>query len=70
MAPYGFNLIGCLPSTVPPRHLIKDDFFCTDSDIMCKQRVLQWVCVGVYVCGYDASLWKRKDWRQGPSPML
>lgn len=41
------NLIGCLQSTVPLRHMIKDHFFCTGSDIMCKQRVLQWVCMSV-----------------------
>ncbi len=44
------NLIGCLQSTVPLRHLIKDYFLCTGSDIMCKQWVLQWVCLGVCVC--------------------
>lgn len=46
------NLIGCLQSTVPLRHLIKDYFFCTGSDIMCKQWVLQWVCLAVCVCAF------------------
>lgn len=63
------NLIGCLQSTVPLRHLIKDYFFCSGSDIVCKQWVLQWVCVGVCVWA-RVSFWKIKDWRQGPSPML
>lgn len=55
------NLIGCLQSSLPLRHLIKDYFFCTGSDIMCKQWVLQRVCVGVCVWACV-----RKDWRQGP----
>lgn len=44
------NLIGCLQSTVPLRHLIKDYFLCTGSDIMCKQWVLQWVSLCISMC--------------------
>lgn len=44
------NLIGCLQSTVPLRHLIKDYFLCNGSDSMCKQWVLQWVSLCISMC--------------------